>query len=435
MDGILTPPQVIGGTELLAEKRKAAWEEYRSLPMPTRKSEEWRYTDLTKLNPERFERMEAGDPTAEPMASDDLPGVVRDILTGESKRAGTLVEIDATVVRLELAPEVADAGVVFAPIARIVEQRPDLIERFLFASDIAPMERKLWSLHVAALSGGYVLFVPQGVRVEDPMHIIRWLSRTGAMLSSHSLIIVERGSEVTVIDEFLSDDLAEDSLSLNGVEVFGGDGALVNYLALQRFGSGVRHFSMQHANTPRDCTLNSFNVCLGADQSRCDVTSHLLGPGSDSEMLALWFGSRDQHFDFHTLQHHAAPNAHSDLLFKGALTDRANSVFRGLIRVDKGAQLTDAYQTNRNLLLSPDSKATTLPSLEIAADDVKCSHAATAGQVDEHQLFYLTTRGLTREQAERLLVFGFFGEVLARMPVDSVRDRMTDAIERKIEIL
>lgn len=435
MDGILTPPQAIGGTELLAEKRKAAWEEYRSLPMPTRKSEEWRYTDLTKLNPERFERMEAGDPTAEPMASDDLPGVVREILTDASKRSGTLVEIDATVVRLELAPEAADAGVVFAPIARIVEQRPDLIERFLFASDIAPMERKLWSLHVAALSGGYVLFVPQGVRVEDPMHIIRWLSRTGAMLSSHSLIIVERGAEVTVIDEFLSDDLAEDSLSLNGVEVFGGDSALVNYLALQRFGSGVRHFSMQHANTPRDCTLNSFNVSLGADQSRCDVTSHLLGPGSDSEMLALWFGSRDQHFDFHTLQHHAAPNAHSDLLFKGALTDRANSVFRGLIRVDKGAQLTDAYQTNRNLLLSPDSKATTLPSLEIAADDVKCSHAATAGQVDEHQLFYLTTRGLTREQAERLLVFGFFGEVLARMPVDSVRDRMTDAIERKIEIL
>ena len=435
MDGILTQPQAIDRPELLAEKRKAAWEEYRSLPMPTRKSEEWRYTDLTKLDPESFERMEAADPTAEPMVSDDLPGVVREILAGESKRSGTLVEIDATVVRLELTPEAADAGVVFAPIARIVEERPELIERFLFSSDIAPMERKLWTLHVAALSGGYVLFVPQGVRVENPVHIIRWLSRAGAMLSSHSLIIVERGAEVTVIDEFLSDDLAEDSLSLNGVEVFGGDGALVNYLALQRFGSGVRHFSMQHANTPRECTLNSFNVSLGADLSRCDVTSHLLGPGSDSEMLALWFGSREQHFDFHTLQHHAAPNAHSDLLFKGALTDRANSVFRGLIRVDEDAQLTDAYQTNRNLLLSPDSKATTLPSLEIAADDVKCSHAATAGQVDEHQLFYLTSRGLTREQAERLLVFGFFGEVLARMPVDSVRDRMTDAIERKIEIL
>ncbi len=433
-DGIMTRPETVGGPELLAERRKAAWEEYQSLPMPTRKSEEWRYTDLSKLNPESFERMEAVDRSSEPVASDDLPGAIREILAGDSARSGTLVELDATIARLELASEAVAAGVVFAPIAQIAEQRPELIENFLFSSDVAPMERKLWALHVAALSGGYVLFVPQGVHVENPVHIIHWLSRSGAMLSTHSLIIVERGAEVTVIDEFMSDDLDGDSLSLNGVEVFGGDGALVNYLALQRFGSGVKHFSMQHANTPRDCTLNSFNISLGADLSRCDVTSHLLGPGSDSEMLALWFGGRDQRFDFHTLQHHAAPNAHSDLLFKGALTDKAESVFRGMIRVDKDAQLTDAYQTNRNLLLSPDSKATTLPSLEIAADDVKCSHGATVGQVDEHQLFYLTSRGLTREQAERLLVFGFFGEVLARMPVDSVRDRMTDAIERKIEI-
>jgi Fe-S cluster assembly protein SufD len=246
--------------------------------------------------------------------------------------------------------------------------------------------------------------------------------------------VVERGAEVTVIDEYMSDDLDEGSLSLNGVEVFGGEGALVNYLGLQRFGSGVQHFTMQHANTPKDCTLNSFNVTIGADLSRCDITSHLLGEGSDSEMLAVWFGDGDQHFDYHTLQHHAAPSARSDLLFKGALAGSAESIFRGLIRVDVGAQLTDAYQTNRNLLLSAESQATTLPSLEIAADDVKCSHGASVGQVDEHQLFYLTSRGLTRAQAERLLVFGFFGEVLARMPVESVRERMTDAIERKIDI-
>ena len=430
----MTRPETVGVPELLVEKRDAAWDEYRSLPMPTRKTEEWRYTDLTKLNPESFERMNPGDRSADPVAMDDLPAAVREILAGDSSRSGTLIELDATIARMELSAEAAEAGVIFAPIDKLAEEHPELIERFLFSSDVAPMERKLWSLHVAALSGGYVMVVPKNVRVEHPVHVIRWLSRSGAMLSTHSLIIVETGAEVTVIDEFLSDDLADDSLSLNGVEVFGGEGALVNYLALQRFGSGVKHFSMQHANTPRDCTLNSFNVSLGADLSRCDVTSHLLGPGSDSEMLALWFGGRDQHFDYHTLQHHAAPHAHSDLLFKGALTDKAESVFRGLIRVDEGAQLTDAYQTNRNLLLSDDSKATTLPSLEIAADDVRCSHGATVGQVDEHQLFYLTSRGLTREQAERLLVFGFFGEVLARMPVESVRERMTDAIERKIDI-
>ncbi|MDH3297579.1 MAG: Fe-S cluster assembly protein SufD [Gemmatimonadota bacterium] len=431
----MTRTETVGGPELLAEKRQAAWEEYRSLPMPTRKSEEWRYTDLRKLDPEAFEQLiDSTGGSVGALASDDIPGAVRDVLSESATRGGTMIEIDGAVGRLELDARAAEAGVVFGPIAQVAMERPELLDRFLFSSDVAPMERKLWSLHVAALSGGYVLHVPQNVRIDDPVHVVRWLSRAGVMVSTHSLIIVERGAQVTVIDEFMSADLDGEALSLNGVEVFGGDGSLVNYLALQRFGAGVKHFSMQHANTPRDCTLNSFNVSLGADLARCDVTSHLLGPGSDSEMLALWFGGRHQHFDYHTLQHHAAPHARSDLLFKGALTDSAKSVFRGLIRVDKGAQLTDAYQTNRNLLLSDDSQATTLPSLEIAADDVKCSHGATVGQVDAHQLFYLTSRGLTRAQAERLLVFGFFGEVLARMPVDSVRERMTDAIERKIGI-
>lgn len=425
----------LDGPEALRQRRRAAWAEYVSLPMPTTKTEEWRYTDLTELEPETFRPLvdEAGR-EVEPVAADYLPGPVREILGGEGVRSGTMIELDGRIGRLELEASAADAGVVFAPIARIAEERPELIEGFLFESDIAPMEKKLWALHTAALTGGYLLFVPKNVRVEHPVHVLRWLSKEGALLSTHSLIVVERGAEVTVVDEFLSDDLDGESLSLNGVEVFGGDGALVNYLGLQRYGRGVRHFSMQHANTPRDCTLNSFNVTLGADLSRCDITSHLLGAGSDSEMLALWFGDGEQHFDYHTLQHHAAPSARSDLLFKGALSDSAESVFRGLIRVDEGAQLTDAYQTNRNLLLSEESEATTLPSLEIAADDVKCSHGATVGQVDAHQLFYLLSRGLTRQQAERLLVFGFFGEVLARMPVESVRERMADAIERKIDI-
>lgn len=423
------------GPGVLASRRRDAWAEYLSLPMPTTKSEEWRYTDLARLEPESFEPLaRPAEREVEPVPSDDLPPAVREILEGRGVRSGTMIELDARLARLELEPAATEAGVVFAPIADIAGQRPELIERFLFSSDIAPMERKLWALHAAALSGGYVLFVPKNVKVEHPVHVIRWLSKANALTSTHSLIVVERGAEATVIDEYLSDDLDEGSLSLNGVEVFGGEGALVNYLGLQRYGSGVQHFSMQHANTPRDCTLNSFNVTLGADLSRCDITSHLLGPGSDSEMLALWFGDADQHFDYHTLQHHAAPSARSDLLFKGALAGSAESIFRGLIRVDVDAQLTDAYQTNRNLLLSEDSEATTLPSLEIAADDVKCSHGASVGQVDEHQLFYLTSRGLTRAQAERLLVFGFFGEVLARMPVESVRDRMTEAIERKIDI-
>ncbi len=150
-------------------------------------------------------------------------------------------------------------------------------------------------------------------------------------------------------------------------------------------------------------------------------------------MLALWFGDRDQHFDHHTLQHHEAPSAYSDLLYKGALTAKSKSVFRGLIKVAEGAQLTDAYQTNRNLLLSPDASAVTLPSLEIRADDVRCSHGATVGQVDDTMLFYLMSRGLDREQAEHLLVFGFFDEVLERVPGEGVRSRIRESIEAKIQ--
>ncbi len=209
---------------------------------------------------------------------------------------------------------------------------------------------------------------------------------------------------------------------------------MVRYLALQRYGAGVMHFTMQHANTRRDSLLSGFNVCLGADLSRADVTSHLEGPGAESEMLALWFGDRDQHFDHHTLQHHEAPSAKSDLLYKGVLTGSARSVFRGLIRVNPGAQLTDAYQTNRNLLLSREAHATTLPNLEIEADDVRCSHGATVGQVDESHLFYLMSRGLDRRQAERLLVFGFFHEVLSRIPAEGVRARVQESIEQKIGI-
>ncbi|HEM46946.1 MAG TPA: hypothetical protein ENO23_07865, partial [Alphaproteobacteria bacterium] len=277
-DGIMTRPEPAGtatkvdgsplagamerleGAESLHDLRRAAWEEYLSLPMPTKKTEEWRYTDLTKLEPETFDPLvDASGREVRPVPADDLPPAVREILEGEGVRSGTMIELDARLARLELESAAAAAGVVFAPIARIADDRPELLERFLFSSDIAPMEKKLWALHTATLSGGYVLFVPKNVKVEHPVHVLRWLSRAGALLSTHSLIVVERGAEVTVIDEFFSDDLDGEALSLNGVEVFGGEGALVNYLGLQRYGRGVKHFSMQHANTPKDCTLNSFN--------------------------------------------------------------------------------------------------------------------------------------------------------------------------------
>lgn len=416
--------------EMIAARRRAAREEYLAEPMPTRKSEEWRYTDLRDLDPSAYGPVASEGARA--ASIEDLPPAVAELLGSERTRSAVMVQHNGAVVHLRLDPELAAKGVVWAPIEEVASSRPEIVEQYLFGSEVGPWERKLWALHVAALSNGYVLHVPAGVALPDPVHTIRYVDADGALVSTHSLIVAGAGAEVTCIDEYLSPDLATGALSLNGVEIFGDRDAVVRYLALQRYGRGVRHFSMQHANTGRGSTLNGLNVTLGADLARCDVSSHLLGPGADSEMLALWFGDDDQHFDHHTLQNHAAPHARSDLLYKGALTGTARGVFRGMIRVAEGAQLTDAYQTNRNLLLSDDAKATTLPSLEIAADDVRCSHGATVGQVDGTQLFYLMSRGLSRPDAERLLVLGFFDEVLGRIPLDGVRERIRAAIEEKI---
>ena len=427
LEGYLERP---GESEELTARRREAWRAYGDLPMPTRKTEEWRYTDVSAIDPDAFTPLTADARTAQDISS--LPAAVGAILDPDTERAGELVEVNGSVVHLQVSDELEAAGVRFAPISEIATAAPEILAEYLYASSVADMEAKLWSLHVAMLTGGYVLHVPADVDVAHPVHVVRYLDRPGVLVSSHSLIVAGAGARVAVIDEYVSPDLDEASLSLNGVEIFGAENGSVSYLAIQRYGRGVKHFSMQHSNTRRDASLSGFNVTLGGDLARADVTSHLEGPGASAEMLALWFGDRDQHFDHHTLQHHEAPSAHSDLLYKGALADDSRSVFRGLIRVNPGAQLTDAYQTNRNLLLSPDANATALPNLEIEADDVRCSHGATVGQVDETQLFYLMSRGLSRAQAERLLVFGFFHEVLVRVPMEGVRERIRDAIERKI---
>jgi len=409
--------------DLLAARR-AAWERYLELPFPTRKSEEWRYTDLAKIEFASYAPVAPGGETDE-----GLPAPVEDVLARSGERSGVVVQRNGRVVHVELDPGVAAKGVVLCSLETAAAEHPELLERALYEARPEPMEEKLWTLHQAFLTGGYLLRIPKNVKLDAPVHVFRLIDRPGALVSTHSLVVAETGAEGAVIDEFVSEPL--DALSLHAAIVDGGDNATVDYVALQRYGRGVKHFSIQHLKANRDTQLRTFNVQLGADLSRADISSRLLGPGCSSEMLALWLGDGDQHFDHHTIQHHAAPSAHSDLLFKGALADKASSVFRGLIRVDKGAQLTDAYQTNRNLLLSDEAHATSLPNLEIEADDVRCSHGSTTGPVDEMQLFYLTSRGLTHDQAERLLVLGFFEEVLGRIPVTGVRGRLLKAIEEK----
>ena len=206
----------------------------------------------------------------------------------------------------------------------------------------------------------------------------------------------------------------------------------MQYVSVQRLGRGGFYQSAQRTLADRDAKIDTLNVGLGASVSRVDLNARLLGPGASSEMLGLYFGDSDQHFDFNTSQDHLEPNTASDLLYKGALDGVSRAVFRGIIRVHPGAQRTDAYQTNRNLLLSAGARADSLPNLEIEADDVRCSHGATVGHLDEEAKFYLMSRGLDGVQAERLVVLGFLREVLERLPLGGVVDKVTRVIEEKL---
>jgi Fe-S cluster assembly protein SufD len=313
-----------------------------------------------------------------------------------------------------------------------MDSHAELLQKHLATEAVPPEAGKMEALNGALWTDGILLYVPAGVRLDLPVRVTRWVSQEGVALFSRTLIVAEAGSRVSFVDEILSEDMEKQTLVSNAVEVLAQDGAQVQYVSLQRLGHGAFYQSSQRTLAQRDSTLDTLNVSMGASVSRVDLNAQLLGPGANSDMLGLYFGDDSQHFDHNTRQDHLAPNTSSDLLYKGALDAASRAVFRGIIKVHPQAQKTDAYQTNRNLLLSDDARADSLPNLEIQADDVKCSHGATVGQLDEESRFYLMSRGLSREQAERLVVMGFLGEVLSRLPLGGVVEKVTNVIEAKL---
>ncbi|MBW3533839.1 MAG: Fe-S cluster assembly protein SufD [Gemmatimonadetes bacterium] len=416
--------------EWLRERRLHAWDVYESTPLPTTELEEWRYTDLRrKLD---MEALRLG--STEAIADDPsrYPAGLRDAMEEDREASGHLVLVDGAVVHTDLADELAEKGVVLMGLRRAVEERPDLLEEHLATEAVPPEGGKFQALNAALWSDGVLLHVPRGVRLENPVRVTRWISEPGAAFFSRTLIVAEADSQISYVDEILSDDLDAQTLASSAVEVVARDGAQVQYVALQRLGRGAFYQSAQRTLAGRDATLDTLNVNLGATTSRVDLNARLLGSGANSDMLGLYFGDGDQHFDHNTSQDHVAPSARSDLLYKGALDGESRAVFRGIIRVEPGAQQTDAYQTNRNLLLSERARADSLPNLEIQADDVRCSHGATVGQLDDEALFYMISRGIPRDRAERLVVLGFLGEVLLRLPLGGVVEKVTRVIEQKL---
>ncbi len=419
-----------GEPEWLRERRAHAWSVYERTPMPTTKLEQWRYTDLRKkLDLDALHLPEAERATDDPAG---WPERLRATMDEDHEASGHIVVIDGHVVHTDLLPELANKGVILCSLHEAVEKHGALVEEHLAVEAVPPEEGKFAALNAALWTDGVFLHVPKGVQLEQPVRVTRWLNETGAAYLSRVLIVADRASQVSYVDEVLSDDFAEQTFTSTAVEVIARDGAQVQYVAVQLLGKGAFYQSVQRTLAGRDATLDTLNVALGASVSRVDLNARLLGPGANSDMLGLYFGDGSQHFDFNTSQDHLVENTASDLLYKGALDGASRAVFRGIIRVHPGAQRTDAYQTNRNLLLSPNAHADSLPNLEIQADDVKCSHGASVGELDAEAKFYLMSRGLDRVQAERLVVLGFLGEVLSRLPLGGVADKVTRVIEQKL---
>jgi len=418
-----------GESGWLRAQRAEAWDVFEATPMPTTRLEQWRYTDLSK----KLDLAALRTSTAE-RAPDDperWPARLRETMDQDREAAGHIVLIDGHVVHTDIDPGLAELGVILDSLHDALELYPQIVQENL-GSIVPATDGKFEALNLALWSDGIFLYAPPDVRLEQPIRVTRWLSEPGAANLSRVLIVADRHSQVSYVDEVVSDDFEAQTFKSSVVEIAARDGALVQYVKVQRAGRGTFVQSTQKTLVGRDARIDTLNVGLGASVQRVDLNARLLGPGSNSEMLGLYFGDGDQHFDFNTGQDHVAPSTGSDLLYKGALDGRSRAVFRGIIRVRPGAQKTDAYQTNRNLLLSHGARADSLPNLEIEADDVRCSHGATVGELDAEAKFYLMSRGLDRTQAERLVVLGFLAEVLTRLPLGGVVEKVTRVIEEKL---
>ena len=419
-----------GAPSWLSERRRHAWSVFEDTPLPSTRSEEWRYTDVSRMLDFADLRLATDGALAE---NGSGPTGLAAAMDEDYAASGHTLLIDGGVVHVDLEPALAEQGVILTSLRSAVNEHGGLLEELLATEILPPEDGKFQALNAALWTDGVLLYVPRNVKLDLPVRTTRWLSHAGSAVFTRTLIVAEPGSQVSYVEESLSEDFDRRTLVSSAVEVIARDGAQLQYVSIQRLGRGVFCQSAQRTLAHRDSKLDTLNVSLGASVTRLDLNARLLGPGAHSELLGLYFGDEDQHFDHNTSQDHIAPDTGSDLLYKGALDDRAQSAFRGIIRVHRGAQRTDAYQTNRNLLLSDECRANSLPNLEIEADDVKCSHGATVGQLDSEALFYLLSRGLSQQQAERLVVLGFLGDVLAKLPLREVVEKVTRAIERKLK--
>jgi Fe-S cluster assembly protein SufD len=307
------------------------------------------------------------------------------------------------------------------------------MERYFLQESTELGSEKFFGLHAQHVKAGAVLYIPKGVVIEQPFVNYYWTSGAEAAVFPHTLVIAEDNANVAVVDIFFSETADNAALNVAVANIHAGAGAHVFRKVVQDWNEQTTSFQLDTTVAERDAQVKNVAVNIGAERARYEAQTRIEGPGADVKMYSLTVAEESQEFDQRTFQIHNAPNAVSDLLYKNALLDKSRSIFSGLIKVAEGAQQTDAYQTNRNLLLDPTAEANALPGLEILANDVKCSHGATTGNVDASELFYMMSRGIPKRAAMQLMVFGFFEEVIEKVESDELAENLRTLIRNKFE--
>ena len=406
--------------------QQQAWAQYLEIPEPVRTDEKWRFSSLKRIRDlDRYELTSI-------QLEDTAPLVERSHRFKEISGRLILVD-DNQAAPIELDPALAEKGVIFTTLIDAIVKHPDLVREYFMQQTPELGSQKYEALHVALLRNGTFLYIPDNLEVKKPFVAYNWAFRNKGALFPHTLFIAGKQAKASLIEFQESGSADTEHLVIANAHLYAGDGAQPTHTIVQNWNLNTLSFQLNTNNAQRDTSSKSTLINVGSLQARQEIHGKIFGSGSNVELYALNVTRKTQEFDQRTLQTHIAPNSRSDLLFKNALMDASRTIFSGLIIVEEAAQQTDAYQTNNNLMLSEGAEANSLPGLEIHANDVKCSHGATTGRIDESELFYFLARGIPRAKAQELMIFGYLEEIVGKLDNSELVSFVRDLLEHKFK--
>jgi Fe-S cluster assembly protein SufD len=430
-----------GLPEWFVDARTEARREFADEPYPNRKDELWRFSSVKNLDGATSLLSSAALAKADARPASDFgaarlarPAFEPALERAFPEPAGRMVFVNDQLISCKLLDEsLSDRGVLFLPLEQALKVRPDLLRAHFMAQPARLGSKKFAALHKASVRAGTVLYLPPSLGVEAPFEVFHIVNGENLALFPHTLIIADKESEVTFLDHFMSMDGQAHGFACGVNDLVLRPGSKLNYISVQNWSRQFVSVQVNSTVAAEKSSAVNLSLNFGGRYSRLESVSRLAGAGSRSDMLAVSIAGADQEFDQRTLQDHLQPDTTSDLLYKNALSANARTIFSGLIKVERGAHRTDAYQKVRNLLLSDEAEANSMPGLEILADDVRCTHGATSGQVEPEELFYLQSRGIPELKAKGLVVNGFLNEVVDRLSNDNIRAYLRDQIAYRLK--